>query len=273
MTIDAESLEKYARIIDPVAFAEWDHRASRWVDLSGAELKSQLEYFDQGRTTAARQKAEAILAIAIQGDESREPEGSVVEIVARATFPDPFGRWQATFDSCKKSGWSDQQATGVADTWHGADVKWALGKAELACRALSSQPPLDGAGIPEGTERFIVDACRAVAREALADGSPDEGEISPALAAIVEATRERIRESFKPGKISVRRAFAEIHGEQLQSALSPPSPENRKAEGPKHPAERILSEIEDLFPNWRSYRDLADCVTCEVDALRKAAQR
>lgn len=38
------------------------------------------------------------------------------------------------------------------------------------------------------------------------------------------------------------------------------------------PADQIIGQIEDLFPNWRSYRDLVDCITCELHELRKRAE-
>lgn len=37
------------------------------------------------------------------------------------------------------------------------------------------------------------------------------------------------------------------------------------------PADQIIAEIEELFPNWRSYRDLVDCITCELHELRQRA--
>jgi hypothetical protein len=38
------------------------------------------------------------------------------------------------------------------------------------------------------------------------------------------------------------------------------------------PADQIIGQIEELFPNWRSYRDLVDCITCELHELRKRAE-
>ena len=35
-------------------------------------------------------------------------------------------------------------------------------------------------------------------------------------------------------------------------------------------ANYLISAIEKLFPNWKSYRDLDDCIRCELDALRAA---
>ena len=39
------------------------------------------------------------------------------------------------------------------------------------------------------------------------------------------------------------------------------------------PADQIISQIEQLFPNWRSYRDLVDCIECTLHDLRKDAGR
>jgi hypothetical protein len=38
------------------------------------------------------------------------------------------------------------------------------------------------------------------------------------------------------------------------------------------PADQIISQIEELFPNWRAYRDLVDCITCELHELRQRAE-
>jgi hypothetical protein len=51
----------------------------------------------------------------------------------------------------------------------------------------------------------------------------------------------------------------------LNPRFATPSP----ADLSRGPADQIISQIEDLFPNWRSYRDLVDCITCEMHELRK----
>lgn len=38
-----------------------------------------------------------------------------------------------------------------------------------------------------------------------------------------------------------------------------------------HPADQIIGQIEALFPNWRSYRDLIDCIECTLHQLKKDA--
>lgn len=38
------------------------------------------------------------------------------------------------------------------------------------------------------------------------------------------------------------------------------------------PADQIIGQIEELFPNWRAYRDLVDCITCELHELRQRAE-
>lgn len=38
------------------------------------------------------------------------------------------------------------------------------------------------------------------------------------------------------------------------------------------PADQIIGQIEELFPNWRIYRDLVDCITCEIHDLRQRAE-
>jgi hypothetical protein len=57
---------------------------------------------------------------------------------------------------------------------------------------------------------------------------------------------------------------------QARSALSEaPAPEGDLV----GPADQIISQIEELFPNWRSYRDLVDCIECTLHDLRKDAGR
>lgn len=36
-------------------------------------------------------------------------------------------------------------------------------------------------------------------------------------------------------------------------------------------AATILAQIEERFPNWRSYRDLLDCIDCTLSDLRRGA--
>lgn len=38
-------------------------------------------------------------------------------------------------------------------------------------------------------------------------------------------------------------------------------------------AEKMISEIEERFPNWTAYRDLLDCIDCEIHRLKAEAQR
>lgn len=35
------------------------------------------------------------------------------------------------------------------------------------------------------------------------------------------------------------------------------------------PADQIISQIETLFPDWRSYRDLVDCIECTLHRLKE----
>lgn len=48
----------------------------------------------------------------------------------------------------------------------------------------------------------------------------------------------------------------------------PPAP----ADHSRGPADQVIGQIEELFPNWRSYRDLVDCITCELHELRQRAE-
>lgn len=50
--------------------------------------------------------------------------------------------------------------------------------------------------------------------------------------------------------------------------LTDPAP----ADLSRGPADQIIGQIEELFPNWRSYRDLVDCITCELHELRQRAE-
>lgn len=42
--------------------------------------------------------------------------------------------------------------------------------------------------------------------------------------------------------------------------------------GSESPADQIIAQIENLFPDWRSYRDLVDCIECTLHALKGAAR-
>lgn len=35
------------------------------------------------------------------------------------------------------------------------------------------------------------------------------------------------------------------------------------------PADQIIAQIEALFPDWRSYRDLVDCIECTIHRLKE----
>jgi hypothetical protein len=53
------------------------------------------------------------------------------------------------------------------------------------------------------------------------------------------------------------------------SDLSPAAPTELSV----GPADQIIGQIEELFPNWRSCRDLIDCIECTLHELRKDAGR
>ncbi|SCB30741.1 hypothetical protein [Rhizobium lusitanum] len=55
----------------------------------------------------------------------------------------------------------------------------------------------------------------------------------------------------------------------------PPPPEIaalRAENSNAHPANQIIGQIEELFPDWRSYRDLIDCIECTLHELRKGSR-
>ncbi|SDL08047.1 hypothetical protein SAMN05428953_12671 [Mesorhizobium muleiense] len=37
-------------------------------------------------------------------------------------------------------------------------------------------------------------------------------------------------------------------------------------------ADQIIGQIEERFPNWRSYRDLIDCIDCTLAELRRVKE-
>jgi hypothetical protein len=41
-----------------------------------------------------------------------------------------------------------------------------------------------------------------------------------------------------------------------------------EAATPAHPADEMIGQIEERFPNWRSYRDLVDCIDVTLHRLR-----
>jgi len=48
-----------------------------------------------------------------------------------------------------------------------------------------------------------------------------------------------------------------------------PSPQDRS----RGPADQIIAQIEALFPNWQSYRDLVDCIECTLHRLKAEGGR
>lgn len=61
---------------------------------------------------------------------------------------------------------------------------------------------------------------------------------------------------------------AYLEATSLREDAGIPSPQDQVV----GPADQIVGQIEELFPNWRSYRDLVDCITCELHELRKRAE-
>jgi hypothetical protein len=79
------------------------------------------------------------------------------------------------------------------------------------------------------------------------------------------------------GKLGPGPAFIEAINAAL-GKMEPAMTQQEKTSNPAHvsqmtgPADQIISQIEELFPNWRAYRDLVDCITCELHELRQRAE-
>lgn len=247
MTIDAEALEKRFRTGRRVPRNVYDSGQPLFVARTADEAAAYVCLLNAG--------AEAFLQFAIQGDESREPEGSVeVERAYREGFkdgrdrgsaeastyewgghdcglPDVDDAWTDSLSNASRSGseatfegWQQLQRETLA--WleiaantpgFGNDMSvWSelSSRVQMLCadhplsaqsspsaQARSSTPPLDGAGIPEVSPRMGDTRALEIARQIVA----------------VEAKDECQR-------------LARIQCILIDAALSPPSPENRKAE-------------------------------------------
>ncbi len=58
------------------------------------------------------------------------------------------------------------------------------------------------------------------------------------------------------------------HKDEIRSALSA---QVQNVAGTSA-ADQIIGQIEEIFPNWPKYRDLIDCIICELHELRQRAE-
>lgn len=98
-------------------------------------------------------------------------------------------------------------------------------------------PPIPSSGVTEKALRMI--AAQALTSE-ISDGTIVANDLEGAHDAMILRAREALF-GIPPSQVS------------------------------RGPADQIIGQIEELFPNWRSYRDLVDCITCELHELRQRA--
>lgn len=94
------------------------------------------------------------------------------------------------------------------------------------------------------------------------------------LLALAERLRERIagftsmlgERMWMPSRshIQTDMKLMQDAAEMLDRLAAAPCP-GREAEE----ANRLISQIEERFPNWMSYRDLVDCIDCTLHNLRE----
>jgi len=93
-------------------------------------------------------------------------------------------------------------------------------------------------------------------------------------------SREYLGEDFQSVEEAKAAAQADYEARILSALTQAPAPTlTGEVETPAPvalvatPADQIISQIETLFPNWRSYRDLIDCIECTLHDFRKDAGR
>lgn len=57
--------------------------------------------------------------------------------------------------------------------------------------------------------------------------------------------------------------YTEFHGD-----LTNPAERPAVAQGAANPADEIIGQIEERFPDWRGFRDLVDCIDVTLHRLR-----
>jgi hypothetical protein len=79
----------------------------------------------------------------------------------------------------------------------------------------------------------------------------------------------KIEERVKAAREAAREILAKPHGprEMIAADLNaPPSQREIELEEKAAVQEQIIGQIEERFPDWRSYRDLIDCIDCTLHA-------
>ena len=113
--------------------------------------------------------------------------------------------------------------------------------------------------------------------EHVGSGALDMDGLATAIATALETAtlRERLRAATVARSAARNALFAGARNlipdkvfDAVHEASGDPAPQ-LNVEGP---ANQIIGQIEELFPNWRSYRDLLDCIECTLHDLRKGGR-
>lgn len=132
----------------------------------------------------------------------------------------------------------------------------------------------------------IYDFAASVWQEGFAEGYREDGhtsDTSPQPANPVQVTDaiERLRKNLADFDDEVAAELStggdradlwteiDVNVEDLRAALStaPATADGWRTQGAV--ADQIIGQIEERFPNWRSYRDLIDCIDCTLAELRR----
>lgn len=120
---------------------------------------------------------------------------------------------------------------------------------------------------------LILAVRRRDMRNALSAALAQEGEAEPVArqpydlrVSIGTALDRLITDDSTPDQVDLFIATFAEHG--LTISFSHPAPADAGVVEGQRAADQIIGQIEERFPNWRSYRDLIDCIECTLHDLR-----
>lgn len=89
---------------------------------------------------------------------------------------------------------------------------------------------------------------------------------------VPEELTEEMREALMYVRMelgsTLRDNAEEIYSTLLSAAPPPPAAVQEMVAVKAHPADQIIGQIEGLFPDWRNYRDIVDCIECTLHRMR-----
>lgn len=179
-------------------------------------------------------------------------EQTMREAAARAQCsPDSVEAWQWLGESLKQ-GDPDWVAECTEPTWSPICLTGFTGGMTVwTCRGKQSAKPNDWIVRIEGDVYIFTDAAWKLLR------APAKQESVAMLGGIHGVALTRHIKGMQPA------AQAEYHT-PLYAAPQPLAP----AQGSPNPADEIIGQIEERFPDWKGFRDLVDCIDVTLHRLR-----